>query len=414
MKNDIEDNAEREANAALGNPNRTHKKKQLIGVGVLLIAVTIAIIAAINRSSKPIPQETALAPKKFKAISESISPHEDWVMHAEHDVETQRQFIEALQKHQVDQDKVFDEKITMLNDKTSELIAKINQLEDENNALKSLNASIEQETGAFASPKLPRLRTVYIKPKKTEVPKTPETYVPSGSTVNAVLLSGVDASVSVNSSSDPRPVLIRLTGKGSLPNGAYSHLKDCRLTGAADGDISSSRAHVRLERLSCQQLGEYREFTVNGYVTGIDGKEGIRGRVVMQDSALMSRAFMGGVAGGLSKAAANSMTVQSFSPEGSVSTVKSANAFGYAGASGVSDGLDSYAKYQIKRAEQYQPVIEVGSGTRIDVVFKEGFYLDGFKQTNPGTRKNEGADFNQVNEGFGQYSGMPTGSEDNE
>lgn len=395
-----EDNDNTETEIRLNrNTNTAHRKKQLLGAGAILILLVLVLVAIFARAPRPVLKPNAEV-KKFGKVTDSITPQGEWLMNAEHDLKNLESNVQVADARRTKKDRDIEAQLQQLNIKTSDLVASVNLLEAENNRLKSMNLSLQTEVEApikVAAPPLPRLRTVFVAALATNVPKTPETYVPSGSTVNAVLLSGVDASVGVNSSSDPRPVLIRLTGKGSLPNGAYSHLKDCRLTGAAFGDISSSRAHIRLERLSCKQLGEFREFNVNGYVTGGDGKEGIRGRVVMQDGALMGRAFLGGFVGGVSKAAANGMTVQSFSPEGSVSTVKSANAFGYAGASGISDGLDSYAKYQIKRAEQYQPVIEVGSGTHIDVVFKDGFYLDGFKQGAPGTRQNKGADFNQLN-----------------
>ena len=44
------------------------------------------------------------------------------------------------------------------------------------------------------------------------------------------------------------------------------------------------------------------------------------------------------------------------------------------------------AKYNIKRAEQIQPIIEVPTATHVDVVFTQGFYLDGFSARDPGSR----------------------------
>ena len=38
-------------------------------------------------------------------------------------------------------------------------------------------------------------------------------------------------------------------------------------------------------------------------------------------------------------------------------------------------------------------MIEVGSGMAVDVVFTEGFYLDGFKLSASGSRENAEADF---------------------
>ena len=88
--------------------------------------------------------------------------------------------------------------------------------------------------------------TPVIKPSKT-----PNTFVPAGTFVRAVMLGGADASTGVNSQSNPTPVLFRLLDTGTLPNHHHSHLKDCVATAAAIGDISSERGLMRLERFSC-------------------------------------------------------------------------------------------------------------------------------------------------------------------
>ena len=64
--------------------------------------------------------------------------------------------------------------------------------------------------------------------------KTPDTFVPAGTFVRAVMLGGADASTGVNSQSNPTPVLFRLLDIGTLPNHQHSHLKDCVATAAAD------------------------------------------------------------------------------------------------------------------------------------------------------------------------------------
>ena len=81
--------------------------------------------------------------------------------------------------------------------------------------------------------------------------KTSENYVPSNTFVKAVMLSGVDASASVTSQSEPRPVLFRIVDEGTLPNGKKSCLKGCFISGAAIGDISSGRGMMRIGRISC-------------------------------------------------------------------------------------------------------------------------------------------------------------------
>ncbi|MBI2792178.1 MAG: hypothetical protein HYX61_09475 [Gammaproteobacteria bacterium] len=58
-------------------------------------------------------------------------------------------------------------------------------------------------------------------------------YIPAGTYVKALLIQGIDASASISSQSDPRPVLMRLVSNGSLPNEVSTHIEDCRIIGAA-------------------------------------------------------------------------------------------------------------------------------------------------------------------------------------
>ena len=56
-------------------------------------------------------------------------------------------------------------------------------------------------------------------------------------------------STSVNSVSQPVPVVIRLTDFGNLPEDFAVDIKECRLLASAYGDISSERAIIRAEEL---------------------------------------------------------------------------------------------------------------------------------------------------------------------
>lgn len=214
-------------------------------------------------------------------------------------------------------------------------------------------------------------------------PKNPDTYVPAGSYVRAILLNGLAVSAAVTAQAEPRPVLLRIVGHGSLPNKQESRLENCRLIGAAYGDVSSERAYIRLERMSCQQSDEFTDHKVYGYISGPDGKTGILGKVIMRDGALMSRAFVGGVFGSLSNTLSRSFVDSSTSALGTVNSITGADAFKVSGAEGASNAMNLYARYNIRRAEQYQPVIEIPAGVKVDVVFNKGFYLDGLRESDP-------------------------------
>ena len=66
--------------------------------------------------------------------------------------------------------------------------------------------------------------------------------------------------------------------------------------------MSRDRAKIRLEKLSCteKKTGEIIETGVAGFVTGEDGRQGLRGSVVSTEGKLIGNAFLAGMLGGLS------------------------------------------------------------------------------------------------------------------
>jgi conjugal transfer pilus assembly protein TraB len=213
--------------------------------------------------------------------------------------------------------------------------------------------------------------------------KNPDTYVPSGTFAKAVMIGGADASASVNAQSNPAPMIFRLIANGTLPNHKKSHLKDCVVTAAVVGDISSERGLIRLENLSCTfPNNEIVDQSVEGTIFGPEGKNGVRGTPVWRESALLQRAFAAGTLSGLSDGLAQTYTTNSISAEGSVQTVNSGRIFQYGAAKGAGKAMDKLADYNIQRAEQYHPVIQLSAGTVVDVVFLKGFFLDGKKHEN--------------------------------
>lgn len=202
-----------------------------------------------------------------------------------------------------------------------------------------------------------------------------DNFIPPGTYARAVLLNGVDVLAGVSSQTNPKPLLLRLTDRGSLPNGAYSRLKDCRIIAAASGELSSERANIRLEKLSCvQKDGHVIVTDIDGFVSGEDGKIGLRGPMITRDGELLARGFMGGLLSGLGKATTQSYRSTNISPFGAVqvSDTRGVELFKQAGAQGLGDAFELMAKYNIQRAEQYQPVIQISAGRYVDVVFHSG------------------------------------------
>lgn len=215
------------------------------------------------------------------------------------------------------------------------------------------------------------------RPRGSDNHLNPDHYVPSGTFVRAVVLGGADADASVNGQAKNNGVMLfKLLQPGTLPNGQRSHLQGCFVTASSYGDISSERAYVVLDKLSCAKKGmPIIDKTVTGWAF-FGGKVGIKGQPLMRDNKVMQWAGISGAMSGIASAAQYSQSVQSISALGSATTVPSGSIAPYAAYGGASKAAEVLSNYYVKRAEQYHPVIQVGSGNLVTIVFKDGFYLE--------------------------------------
>jgi conjugal transfer pilus assembly protein TraB len=200
-------------------------------------------------------------------------------------------------------------------------------------------------------------------------------YIPAGSYVPAVVLSGADAATNVVDRENPTPVLFRVTGPavtaGRGSRGARVNIKGCTIQGSAIGDLSSERVKVRLISMTClKRNGTVVEARVSGYMTG-SGKAGVRGPVVSREGNLVSNAAVAGVLQGIATAAQGAPGA---SEDAAVADIAQ-SALAAAGAGGVQQAASTLSEYYINRAEQYQPVISLHGGTNVELVFLEGVSL---------------------------------------
>lgn len=216
-----------------------------------------------------------------------------------------------------------------------------------------------------------------------KIKQTVENTIPAGAYAQAILLGGVDASTSIAASSDPRPVLLRLTDHGNLPRKFKSDLKACHVLASCYGDLSSERVYMRLEKLTCTEplTGEILETQVAGYVAGEDGRAGVRGVVVDRAGELVRNSFIGGFLGGVSNffsayaqrsLSPNVLTLAPDGHDGGHNRLSVGGMLGAGAAQGGTNAMDKFADFYIKRAEQLQPVLQVAAGRQVDIIFTEG------------------------------------------
>lgn len=285
--------------------------------------------------------------------------------------------IDTTAQNQKEQhDKEFDE----LKSRLAFALNELDRLKSENQNIQNDIAMITSKDGGGMPPAELGITSIYDD-FGSRAPLPSFNHIPATSYVTGNLLGGISVSTSVNSASEPIPVVIQLTGRGNLPADFAVDIKQCRLLASCYGDISSERAIIRAEELVCEdkEAGLIISTRVAGLIYGDDGANGIRGTVVSMSDKHLKNAFVGGVLSGFANTAGgqNSLNITSL---GAVSTkkqgMKDMAKDGLIG--GTSSAAEKLADYHIKLAENISPVILVPGGTRVDVVFTRSVEIGSF------------------------------------
>lgn len=208
-----------------------------------------------------------------------------------------------------------------------------------------------------------------LKKKTTKLP-----WIPSGSFSEAIMIEGADANASVTGQQNTQPVTIRLLGNIQMPNNKEYSADGCFVVGEIWGDISSERGVVRTKSISCVlKNGKHVDMAFDGHVS-YQGKGGIRGKPVMRNGMIVGYAgaagLLSGFGEGIKSAATPSVGL------GATADVGAGDVFKQGLGGGASKAADTLSQYWIKRAEQYHPVIDIGAGNQVTVVFQKGFRLE--------------------------------------
>lgn len=197
-------------------------------------------------------------------------------------------------------------------------------------------------------------------------------YIPSGSFAKSILIEGADANASVTGNESTVPMQIRLIGKVEMPNSKMYDLTGCFVGLEAWGDVSSERAIVRTRNISCLKNGNTIDQPIKGHVSFM-GKNGVKGEVVMRNGKILGWAgaagFLDGIGEGMKSVATPSVGI------GATASVGAGDVFKSGLGGGGSKAAQTLSDYYIKRAEQYHPVIPIGAGNEVTVVFQDGFQL---------------------------------------
>jgi len=229
-------------------------------------------------------------------------------------------------------------------------------------------------------------------------------FLPMGSIIQTVSLTGVDAPVGEGARQNPVPVIMRVKNHALLANRFKMDLRECFILTSGHGDFSSARVKLRGESISCvKEDGTVIETAISGFVSGEDGKEGAKGRVVSKQGSLLGNAALAGFIEGLSGAfdvsAVPTIATTSASGGGTqaFNQIMSRELRQSAVVNGAKGAMAKIADFYIGMAEQMMPVIEVGAGRNLTFLTTKGILL----QPATGGQRNRPTKHNTVQKAFG-------------
>lgn len=215
-----------------------------------------------------------------------------------------------------------------------------------------------------------------LQPNGAVTQAPPKVFIPAGTMLTGVLLTGVDAPTGREASSHPIPVLVRVKEDAILPNEYRADYRECFIVASAMGDLSSERAYLRGQTLSCvAQNGGVIQAALKMWGTGEDGKAGMRGTLVSKQGSILAKAMLAGFAAGIGRVFTPQETTTIATNGDGYATLPVGVASRMAGMSGVSSAANQVASYYLQLAEDEFPVIEISAGRPVTFIVEQGAEL---------------------------------------
>lgn len=241
----------------------------------------------------------------------------------------------------------------------------------------------EDPTARTSAPKAaPQIRTIRSSSADddSEPVESIKITIPSGSILSGVLMTGMDAPTGNSAQRDPFPTLLRIKEEAILPNRFRADFRECFIVASGWGDLSSERAYMRAERISCvREDGTAFESAIDAFATGEDGKVGVRGRLVSKQGQVIARSLLAGFAQGVSSAfdVRKVPSINISRGEGGVNAPVYEQAINSqtaqaAASQGVGTAMERVADYYLAMAENIFPIIEVDAMREIDFIVNRG------------------------------------------
>lgn len=377
---------------ALSSLDVTRLKKAKLWSMIVLVGVAIIVIVVVGRPKPPafvkkIPQnliqvkahqddfqhwasayetEIASLKERGKVVGEGL-----YQTHAE---------IKQMSEHLIEQEKLYRD----LSKQMREIAQRVQTgLAQQVVADKQIATPTRAGRLALFATSIPVKETLPVKPTPVgTAPQEPTNkthlgWLPVGSFFTATLLNGIDAGTGTHAQANPQPVLVRVDSQAFLPNQARYRVRACFVLGSAYGSLPSERALVRTARISCvsQDGKAIIDSELKGYVVDMDGKLGLRGKLINRQGSKLAKAMLAGFFGGLSNVAAQFKQVATQAAGGAASAVTPQASLQLAGISGVDNVTKELTHFYINEAKRLFPVIEVNAGRHVVINVSSGVGL---------------------------------------
>ena len=203
--------------------------------------------------------------------------------------------------------------------------------------------------------------------------RQPVVVIGPGDAVRVEVIAGVHAPTD----GTPYPVVMKVIGDVTGPDGTKLPIGEARIIAAAQGSLADARALFRLTTLSLRLPdGQRRVYPVDGWIVGEDGIRGMSGRLIDHLPTLVPAAgFLGAVEG-----AANAVSASQFdtyrNSDGDTHSVFTGDVAKSIGAGAAGGAITPITKAITKRMEELVPHVEILSGREATAVFAEPLFID--------------------------------------
>ena len=344
-----------------------HDKKWQILTGVLVFVIAYSFVAdpkptriGMGRSELPIKTGAESAASN---VEDTISYFTSQVYKIEQNIaqnqESINKIVEGQKKQETQTAKIFAGIIDRLRS-VEEGIDAVNNYKAPTSTAVMPSADVvfgDMDPGELVAPP--------ERPKNDKV-----AFIGAGDSVRVKLLAGVNAPTD----GTPYPVVFKLEGDITGPDGSSLSLGEARLIAAANGSLSDQRALIRLNKMNIRYPdGSRKVLDVDGWIVGEDGIRGMEGVLIDPIGKILTGALAGGLAEGFLARGTNQN-------QGGGNFEDSFVNYEVGLATGAQRMGNTWQNFIEERSRLLIPHVKVLSGRTATAVFSQNVVIDGLME----------------------------------